>query len=184
MIAPSSPRRFASHAHGRAALMAAVVLAGAGCGGGSTTPTPVTTSTPSTSPTTIASTTTTSAPATTTTTTPATTTTSIPALTGSFRVEGTPCVAGASGSVSCRFIASASGGTPPYTFNWRFFNPSNNNSSTPSGQQVDPVLGCDIATGVATFQVSITLTIMDASRASTTVTGSQQIARAAGACGT
>ena len=176
MIAPSSPRRFASHAHGRAALMAAVVLAGAGCGGGSTTPTPVTTSTPSTSPTTIASTTTTSAPA--------TTTTSIPALTGSFRVEQTPCVAGASGSVSCKFIASASGGTPPYTFNWRFFNPSNNNSSTPSGQQVDPVLGCDIATGVPTFQVSITLTIMDASRASTTVTGSQQIARAAGACGT
>ena len=86
--------------------------------------------------------------------------------------------------MSCRFIATATGGTPGYTFNWRFLNPANNNSSTPSGQQVDPVLGCDIAAGVATFNVNITLTIIDATRAMATVTGTQQIARAAGACGT
>jgi hypothetical protein len=46
------------------------------------------------------------------------------------------------------------------------------------------VLGCDFAAGVTTFQVNITLTITDASRARATVTGSQQITRAAGACGT
>jgi hypothetical protein len=85
--------------------------------------------------------------------------------------------------VSCRFIATATGGTPGYTFNWRFVGPTGN-TATPSGQQVDPVLGCDIASGVATFNVSITLTIMDSTRATATVTGTQQITRAAGACGT
>jgi hypothetical protein len=58
------------------------------------------------------------------------------------------------------------------------------NTATPSGQQVDPVLGCDLAAGVTTFNVNITLTIMDSPRATVTVTGTQQIARAAGNCGT
>jgi len=85
--------------------------------------------------------------------------------------------------VSCKFIATATGGTPSYTFDWRFVGPTNN-TATPNGQQVDPVLGCDIATGVATFNVNITLTIMDSTRATATVTGTQQITRAAGTCGT
>jgi hypothetical protein len=58
------------------------------------------------------------------------------------------------------------------------------NTATPSGQQVDPAFGCDIAAGVATFNVGITLTITDANRSNATVTGTQQITRAAGACGT
>ena len=178
MIAPSGIHGFAWRLHGRAALMAAIVLAATGCGGGGAGPDQVTTTSSSTSTTTSAATTTTSSTATT-----STTTTSIPALSGSFRVENTPCIANSSGSVSCRFIASASGGTPSYTFNWRFVGPTNN-SATPSGQQVDPVLGCDIATGVATFNVNITLTITDAAPSTATVTGSQQITRAAGACGT
>jgi hypothetical protein len=179
MIAPSGTRGFPWHAHGRAALMAAIVMAAAGCGGGDTSPTPVTTtSSIATTSTTSVATTTTSSTATT-----STTTTSIPALSGSFRVENTPCIANSSGSVSCRFIATATGGTPSYTFDWRFVGPTNN-SATPSGQQVDPVLGCDIAAGVATFNVNITLTITDAARSTATVTGSQQITRAAGACGT
>jgi hypothetical protein len=85
--------------------------------------------------------------------------------------------------VSCRFIATATGGTPSYTFDWRFVGPTGN-TATPNGQQVDPVLGCDIAAGVATFNVDITLTITDAARSRVTVTGTQQIARAAGTCGT
>jgi hypothetical protein len=92
-------------------------------------------------------------------------------------------VAPGQGSVSCKFIATATGGTPSYTFDWRFVGPTGN-TATPNGQQVDPVLGCDIATGVATFNVNITLTIRDAARSTVTVTGSQQIARAAGNCGT
>jgi hypothetical protein len=41
-----------------------------------------------------------------------------------------------------------------------------------------------MSTGVTTFQVNITLTITDANRSTATVTGAQQITRAAGACGT
>jgi hypothetical protein len=163
-----------------AALAMLVVLTALGCGDSGTNPdrvTTTTTSAPTTTTTTVSTTTTTS-----TATTSTTTTSAAPQLIGSFRVENTPCVAPGSGSVSCRFVATGTGGNPPYTFNWRF--EANNRTATPSGQQVDPALGCEFAAGVTTFQVAITLTTRDSIGNLATTTGTQQIARASGACGT
>lgn len=166
--------------HGGAAATAILVLTALGCGDSGTNPDRVTTTTTSAAPTTttsIASTTTTTMA-----TTSTTTTSGAPQLVGSFRVENTPCVARNTGSVSCRFVATATGGNPPYTFTWRF--EANNNSATPSGPQVDPVLGCEFSAGVTTFQVNVTLTTRDSIGNLATVTGAQQIARASGTCGT
>lgn len=142
-----------------AVVLLALILAAAGCGGSPTR----TTSTIST--TSVAS----------------TTTTTVPGLSGTITVQDTPCVAPASGQVSCTFVASASGGPSP-SFSWRFTNPANGQVVTASGQSARPDLGCNVSSGVATFQLSIVLTIT-ASGSTATVTGTQQIARAAGACG-
>lgn len=103
-------------------------------------------------------------------------------LTGAIAVQNTPCVAPATGSVSCRFAASASGGQGPYAFSWSFAAPLS--TATATGQQVSPDLGCSFSAGVVTFNVTIALTVTPASGSAVTVSGSQQIARAAGACGT
>jgi len=165
--------RFVSNAYQM--IVAMGMLAATSCGG-STGPT-----TTSTTTTTASATTTTTAPVTTTTT--STTTTSIPVLTGSISVQNTPCTATATAPVSCTFVGNASGGQAPYTFTWIFRNPANNATVQATGQQVRPQLGCDIAVGVQTFNVSLTLTIQPASGSSITVTGTQQIVRAAGNCG-
>jgi hypothetical protein len=186
VIGLSTNQGFACRAYRRVALIAAIALAGAGCGGGNnnTSPTPVSTSSIATT-----STTTTTAPATTTTSTATTSTatTSIPGLSVSFRVEGNPsnapiCSAASNGSVDCRFIATATGGTPGYTFNWRFVGPLGG-TATPSGQQVDPVLGCDLSAGARTFNVEVTVTVTDSARATATVTRQQAIVRREGSCG-
>lgn len=121
-----------------------------------------------------------------TTTIASTTTTSIPGLAGSIAVQNLPCIAPASGQVSCTFAASATGGQAPYTFSWRFTNPANNVVVNVNGPQVRPELGCNVASGAgtATFNLAIVLTVTPASGAPATTNGTQQIARAAGACGT
>jgi hypothetical protein len=106
-------------------------------------------------------------------------------LSGSFSVENNAtCIAPSTGNVSCRFVGSASGGQPPYTFDWRFTNPANQQVRLANGQQVSPALGCDYSAGTVTFTVQIALTIGQQSGSSVTVTGSRLITRADGACGT
>ena len=204
MTATSSTRGFPGDARHRAVIVAIVLLTGAGCGGDSTGPTPATTSTTSapatttstTAPATTTTSTTTTVPGTstttsssssttTTTTPPTTTTTSIPALAASFTVQNTPCSAPASGSVSCTFSGAASGGQPPYTFEWRFTNPSNGQVVTATGQQVRPEIGCNVSSGpgTATFNLSIALTVR-AGAATATANGTQQMVRPQSACGT
>jgi hypothetical protein len=105
-------------------------------------------------------------------------------LVGSFSVSNTPCIAAQSGNVSCTFNGSASGGQPPYTFSWTFTNPANSQIITNTGQAVSPALGCGISSGVATFNLGVSLKITPSSGSAITVTGSQQIGRKAGDCGT
>jgi hypothetical protein len=105
-------------------------------------------------------------------------------LTGSISVSNTPCIAPSTGNVSCTFVASASGDQPPYTFAWTFINPANGLVIPATGQNVSPALGCNISSGVATYNLNISLIITAASGHTTTVPGSQQIGRRAGDCGT
>jgi hypothetical protein len=119
-------------------------------------------------------------------TTPTTTTTSTPPtkLSGSFSVANTPCIAAQSGNVSCTFNGLASGDQAPYTFAWTFSNPANGQTIPSSGQSVSPALGCGISSGVATFNLGVSLKITAYSGNAITVTGSQQIGRKSGDCGT
>ena len=79
---------------------------------------------------------------------------------------------------------SATGGRTPYTFRWAFTNPANNQVVTVNSQNARPELGCGFSTGVATFSVRAVLTVTDANGTTETEDRNQQIARAAGACGT
>jgi hypothetical protein len=96
-------------------------------------------------------------------------------------VDNLPCIAPASGNVSCTFVGSASGfsGTP--TFNWTFVAPLATQRNT--GPAVRPDLGCGYSAGVKTFQVAVTLTITGGG--ATVVVGpiNQEIGRAVTICG-
>jgi hypothetical protein len=105
-------------------------------------------------------------------------------LTGSFSVANIPCIAAQSGNVSCTFNGSASGDQAPYTFAWTFNNPANGQTIPGTGQSVSPALGCGISSGVATFNLGVSLKITASSGNTITVTGTQQIGRKAGDCGT
>jgi hypothetical protein len=93
-------------------------------------------------------------------------------------------VAPPTGAVSCTFVGTASGGQAPYTYQWTLTNPTNGVVVSTPGQRVSPALGCDVSTGVPTFNLSVRLTVTAANGATTSASGSQQIARAASACGT
>ena len=127
-------------------------------------------------------------PSTTTGTTSTTTTTGggggSTTATATFSVTNTPCVAPSAGNVSCTFNASATGATAPYTFAWRFTNPANNQVEMLTGQTASPPLGCGFSTGVVTFTINVSLTATPTAGTAGTVTGTQSITRAAGACGT
>jgi len=102
-----------------------------------------------------------------------------------FTVANTPCVAPQTGNVSCTFNAAATGGTGPYTFAWTFTNPINGQVVTGlTGPAVRPELGCGFSTGIVTFSLNVSLTATPASGTAATMTGTQSITRAAGACGT
>jgi len=171
MIAFSLRRMVESPVYRRAALASTAVALCATCGGGTGPSTTTTTTAPATTTTT------------TSTTTTAPTTTSIPVLTGSFAVQNTPCVAPSTGPVTCRFVASASGGEGPYRFDWRITAPNGANVRVDNQQQTSPEIGCGFSTGVATFNVTVVLTITPASGAPITVNGTQVIARNSGVCG-
>jgi hypothetical protein len=95
-----------------------------------------------------------------------------------------PCVAPNAGAVSCTFAGSATGGRTPYTFSWTFTNLANNQVVTVNSQNARPELGCGFSTGVVTFNLRAVLTVTDNSGAKETEDRNQQVARAAGACGT
>ena len=105
------------------------------------------------------------------------------AVTASIGVQNTPCVAPATGAVSCTFAGTASGATGPYSFSWRFTSPTGS-VVTATTQNVQPALECGFAPGVATFQLGVSLTATPAAGTATIVTSTQQVARAAGTCGT
>jgi hypothetical protein len=105
-------------------------------------------------------------------------------LAASISVRNTPCVAPSAGPVSCQFVAIRSGGVTPYSTEWQFRNPANNQTVELDGSTVSPTLGCGYSSGVTTFNLAITLTVRESTGTRVTVTGNQQVARAAGACGT
>lgn len=142
-----------------------VLLLLAACGGGGERVTNTTTST-STS-----------------TTTTSTTTTTVPqGFTAAMRAENTPCVAPSAAPVTCRWIASTTGGQAPFTYAWDFRTPMNNTSV--SGQSVSPTITCNLSTGTTSFNVDITLIVTDNTGATARAMSDQQIARERGACGT
>jgi hypothetical protein len=107
-----------------------------------------------------------------------------------FTVANTPCVAPSAGPVSCSFNGSATGLGANPTFEWTFTNPNGtapNNQVSASGQTTSPTLPCSFSSGVVSFNVTVLLTIRPATGvtgAPATVTRTQSITRAAGACGT
>jgi len=107
------------------------------------------------------------------------------ALSASFAVQLAQgkCDAASAGNVTCTFVASASGGTTPYTFTWTFTNPANGQVVTANTQQTSPALGCNYSAGVSMFNLSINLVVRSADGQSRTVTGTQLINRLAGNCG-
>jgi hypothetical protein len=147
-------------------LVLAFTLASIGCGDSPTSTT----------------TTTTTVPPTTTSTAPVTTTSTVPpTTTGTIAVQNPPCIAPATGAVSCTFVGTGSGGQAPYTYSWLFTGPLS--SVTATGAQVSPVLGCGLSAGTATFNLSVALTITPATGPPVTITGTQLINRATGSCG-
>ena len=101
----------------------------------------------------------------------------------SFSVRNTPCIAPATGQVSCQFAVALSGGLPPYTYEWQFRSP-NGRQAEERGTIVSPVLGCDYSAGVGQFNVAVTLTVRQSGGSPVTITGNQLVVRAANACGT
>jgi len=112
----------------------------------------------------------------TTTSSSSTTTSSIPPLTASIAVDNAPCVVPSIGAnVSCTFRGVASGGLPPYTYQWMFtgseeFPPTNPPlfyQVSASGQTVSPAFPyCGFG------RASVQLTINDSAGTQTTGTAS------------
>jgi hypothetical protein len=97
-------------------------------------------------------------------------------LTGSIDIQGPTCTAGK----SCTYVGSASGGQPPYRFDWTF---SGNGASYPdSGMQVTPTLGCNFLNGSPTTPLSISLLITPSSGSPIVVTRSTSLAKAGSPC--
>jgi hypothetical protein len=101
-----------------------------------------------------------------------------------FNVTNLPCIASGSDPVDCTFVAVGVGGQPPYTYTWTFTNPLNNQVVTATGASVSPIIGCGVSgTGVATFNLTVQVTVTAANGAKASFTGAQQIVREAGSCG-
>ena len=113
-----------------------------------------------------------------------------------FRIDDQPCVAPATGAVSCRFVVTSPGIFVPipangpaeydssYTYNWRFTNPENGRGVEVNGVAWRPSMDCTFAPGMTTFVVSVRLTVHRAFDYYTTGYGSTRVTRAPGACGT
>ena len=113
-----------------------------------------------------------------------------------FRIDDQPCVAPATGAVSCRFVVTSPGIFVPipangpaeydafYTYNWRFTNPANGRGVEVNGVAWRPPMDCTFAPGLRTFTVTGRLTVHRASDYFTTGTGVLLVTRAPGACGT
>jgi hypothetical protein len=105
-----------------------------------------------------------------------------------YRIEDAPCVASATQQVTCAFIASPPGGGDPlfvggYYYVWRFTNPATGRTAQVSSWYARPILNCEISPGDRSFTVRIELTIgITSGIPPTVITGSAEIARAAGAC--
>ena len=116
-----------------------------------------------------------------------------------FRIDDQPCVAPAIGAVSCRFVVTSPGifvpipvnGPAEYdssnSYNWRFTNPANGRGVEVNGVAWRPPMDCTFipgTPGVSTYTISVTLTVYKIREYFTTGTGTVQITRPPGACGT
>ena len=116
-----------------------------------------------------------------------------------FRIDDQPCVAPATGAVSCRFVVTSPGifvpipanGPAEYdpvnTYTWRFTNPANGRGVEVYGVAWHPPMDCTFlpgVPGVATYTINVTLTVHRAGDYLTTGTGTAQITRPPGVCGT
>ena len=113
-----------------------------------------------------------------------------------FRIDDQPCVAPATGAVSCRFVVTSPGILAPipangpaeydpfYNYTWRFTNPANGRGVEVYGVSWRPAMDCTFAPGASTFTVSVRLTVNRVNEFYTAGTGTVQVTRAPGACGT
>lgn len=102
-------------------------------------------------------------------------------------IQNEPCIAPATGGMSCSFVATPQFGEQDLRFNWRIENPANGRASVgPPGPQINPTLTCDFSSGIARFEVLVKLIVWRAGlpEDTETVTRTATITRAAGACGT
>ena len=98
-----------------------------------------------------------------------------------------PCIAPATGGMSCSFVVMPQVGIDSLRFNWRIENPANGRASQgPPGPQINPTLLCDFSSGVARFEVLVKLFVwrIGFPEDTETVTRTATITRAPGACGT
>ena len=103
---------------------------------------------------------------------------SAPAVT--IRVENEPCVAPATGPVSCTFVAVASGADG---WTWGFLDTRFGRGPGYPGPRVSPVLDCSFSSGAANFDVMVRLSVRFPSGSMTNSNRTVQMTRAASACG-
>jgi|SRR5687768_8798905 len=102
-------------------------------------------------------------------------------------IQNEPCIAPATGGMSCSFVVMATFSRQDLSFNWRIENPANGRASQgPPGPQINPSLPCDFSSGVARFEVLVKLFVWRTRipEFTDTVTRTATITRAPGACGT
>jgi hypothetical protein len=117
-----------------------------------------------------------------------------PQAAATFSIDNEPCVAPETGQVSCRFVVTSPGFLgiqggfaqydPFYNYNWRFTNPANGRGVNVTGSSWSPPMDCTFAAGMRTFPVTVRLTVYRANDYFTEGTGTVQITRPPGACGT
>jgi hypothetical protein len=100
-------------------------------------------------------------------------------------IQNEPCIAPATGPLSCRFVALPFERTD-LDFRWRLENPANGRATTIFGPSTSLALPCDFSSGVARFEIVVKLLVWRTGRPEFTDTKTRNVVinRAAGACGT
>jgi hypothetical protein len=116
-----------------------------------------------------------------------------------FRIDDQPCVAPATGSVSCRFVVTSPGifvpipanGPAQYdasnTYTWRFTNPANGRGVEVYGVSWRPTMDCAFlpaVAGVPAQTINVKVTVHKIGNYFTEGAGTVQITRPPGVCGT
>jgi hypothetical protein len=99
-----------------------------------------------------------------------------------FRIDNEPCVAPATGPVSCRFVADPESSANFYQ--WRFLNSVTGRGVGLPGPRVSPELDCTFGPGATSFTVIAAVSVLYPDGSINNGERRVAITRAAGACGT